>query len=69
MIGLLKHELGGMITGEFVKPGPTQYSFLIDDGSGDEKVKGTKKRVIERGIKFENHQNCLRNNEIKLTKV
>ena len=69
MIGLLKHELGGMIKGEFVKPGPTQYSFLIDDGSGDEKVKGTKKRVIKRGIKFENHQNCLRNNEIKLTKV
>ena len=69
MIELLKHELGGMITSKFVKPGPKQYSFLIDDGSGDEKVKGTKKRVIKRGIKFENHQKCLRNSEIKLTKV
>ena len=63
MIGLLKHELGGMITGEFVKPGPTQYSFLIDDGSGDEKLKGTKKWIIKGGIKFENHKKCFNDNK------
>ena len=27
-IRLLKHELGGMITSEFVKPGPKQYCFF-----------------------------------------
>ena len=59
MIELLKHELGGMVTSKFVKPGPKQYCFLIDDGSGDEKVKGTQKRVIKRWIKFESHQKCL----------
>ena len=63
MIELLKHELGGMITSKFVKPGPKQYSFLIDDGSGDEKVKGTKKWIIKGGIKFENHKKCFNDNK------
>ena len=43
--------------------------FLIDDGSGDEKVKGKKKWIIKGGLKFENHKKCLHNNKIKLTKV
>ena len=32
---------------------------LIDDGREDKKVKGTKKRLIERKLKFENYENCL----------
>ena len=34
------------------------YSCLIDDGSEDKKVKGTKKCVIKRKLKFENYKNC-----------
>ena len=42
MIGLIKNELGGRIMTEFVRLGLKTYSDLIDDGSGDEKAKGTK---------------------------
>ena len=35
------------------------YSYLIDEGSEDEKAKGTKKHVIKRKLKFENYKNCL----------
>ena len=35
------------------------YSYLIDDGSEDKKVKSTKKCVIKRKIQFENYKNCL----------
>ena len=34
-------------------------SYLVDDGSKDEKAKGTKKYIIKRKLKFENYQNCL----------
>ena len=32
------------------------YSFLIDDGSEDKKVKGTKKRVIKGKLRFKNDE-------------
>ena len=35
------------------------YSYLIDDGSADEKVKDIKKCVIKRKLKFENYKSCL----------
>ena len=35
------------------------YSYLIDDGSEDEKAKGTKKCVIKIKLKFEIYENCL----------
>ena len=35
------------------------YSYLRDDGSKNKKVKGTKKCVIKRKLKFENYKNCL----------
>ena len=31
----------------------------MDDGSEDKKTKGTKKCVIKRKLKYENHKNCL----------
>ena len=37
----------------------TYSSYLIDDGSEDEKVKGTKQCVIKRKLEFENYENCL----------
>ena len=36
-----------------------RYSYLIDNCSEDEKAKGTKKCVIKRKLKFEEHKNCL----------
>ena len=35
------------------------YSYLIDDGSEDKKVKGTKKCVVKRKLKSENYKDCL----------
>ena len=39
------------------------YSYLMDDGWSDEKVKGTKKCVIKRRLKFNDYKDCLLNNE------
>ena len=36
------------------------YSYLIDDGNKDKKVKDTKKLVIKRKLKFKNYENCLK---------
>ena len=35
------------------------YSYLIDGGSEDKKVKGTKKSFTKRKLKFENDKSCL----------
>ena len=43
----MKEELGGKIMTEFVGLKPETYSSLLDDGSGDEKAKVTKKCVIK----------------------
>ena len=40
-------ELGGKIMTEFVALRPINYSYLIDDGNSDNKVKGTKKCAIK----------------------
>ena len=75
-IGLMKDKLRGKIMKELVKK---TYSYLIDDGSEDEKAKGTNKNVIKRKLRFENYKNCLEANQleneikhlekIKLTKI
>ena len=66
VIGLMKGELGGKIMTEFVALRSKTYSYLMDDGSNDEKAKGTKKCVIKRRIKFNDYKNFLLNNEIIL---
>ena len=38
----------------------------MDDGKNDKKAKGTKKCVIKRRLKFNDHKDCLLNNEIIL---
>ena len=43
VIGLIKNELGGNIMIEFIGVITRTYGYLIDDGSEDKKVKGTKK--------------------------
>ena len=52
-IGLMKHKLDGKIMTKFVGLRARAYSYLIDDGSGDKKVKGTKECVIKRKLKFQ----------------
>ena len=64
--GLMKDELGGKIMTEFAAPTP-KASYLMDDGNSDKKAKGTKRCVIKRRLKFNDHKDCLLNNEIILT--
>ena len=59
VIGLIKDELGEKIKTKFVGLRVKTYSYLIDDGSGDKKVKSTKTFAIKRKLKFENYKNCL----------
>ena len=64
IIGLMKDELGGKIITEFVTLRPKTYSFLTDDGKEDKKVKGTKKCVIKKMIKFNDYKESLLNDEV-----
>ena len=60
----MKDELGGMFMTEFAALRPKTYSYLMDDGNSDKKVKGTKKCVIKQRLKFNDYKNFLLNNEI-----
>ena len=64
--GLMKDELGGKIIMEFVTLRPKTYSFLTDNGKEDKKVKGTKKCIIKKMIKFNDYKKCLLNGKIIL---
>ena len=55
----MKDELGGKIIKIFVGLRSKTYTYLMDDGSEDKRVKGTKKCVIKRKLKFEDYKNCL----------
>ena len=57
VVGLMNDELG-KIMAKLVGVRAKTYSYLIDDGSEDEKVKGIKKCVIKIKLKFENYENC-----------
>ena len=60
VIGLIrKFKLDGKITTKFVRLRAKTYSYLIDDGSEDKKVKGTKNCAMKRKLKFQDHKNCL----------
>ena len=62
----MKDELGGNIMTESVALRPEKYSYLMEDGWGDKKAKGTKKCVIKRRLKFNDYKDCLLSNEIIL---
>ena len=59
VIGLMKDELGGKTMIKFVGLRAKAYSYLTDGGNENKKAKGTKKCVIKRKRKLENHGNCL----------
>ena len=48
----MKDELSGKDMLKFVGLRAKTYSYLIDDGSEDEKAKGTKRCFIKRKIKL-----------------
>ena len=48
----------GKIMAKLVGVRAKTYSYLIDDGSEDEKAKDIKKCVIKIKLKFENYENC-----------
>ena len=70
VFGLMKDELGGKIMTEFAALRRKSYSYLMEDGKNNTHVtkiaKGTKKCVIKRILKFNDHKHCLLNNEIIL---
>ena len=50
---------------EFVGLRGKSYSYLIDDGSEDLKVKDTKNCVMKRKLRFKNYENCLEASQLK----
>ena len=52
VIGLMKDELGGAITTEFIALRPKLYSYIKLNGSEDKKCKGIKKCVVKKTLKF-----------------
>ena len=65
VIGLMKEKLGGQIMKEFARLKARSYSYLKDKNDEDKKVKGTKKCVIKRKLKFEDYKNCLDTSQIE----
>ena len=62
----MKGELGGKIMTKLVGLRVKFYSYLIDDGTEDKKVKGTKKYVTKRKLKFKNYKNCLEATQLEI---
>ena len=58
VIGLMKDELGEEIITEFIALRPKTYSYLT--------VKGTKKCVIKKMMKFDDYKKCLLNDKVIL---
>ena len=59
VIGVMKDELGGQIMKEFVGLRTKICSYLKDNNVEDKKAKGTKKCVIKRKLKLQDHKSCL----------
>ena len=52
----MEDELSDKIMTKLVGLRAKTYSYLIDDGSEDERAKGAKKCVIKRKLKLEDHK-------------
>ena len=60
MIGSMRDEWVETIMTKSVGLRAKIYSYLIDNGSEDEKAIDTKMCVIKRKLKFESYNNCLK---------
>ena len=58
VIGLMKDELGGKITKEFISLRPKMYSYRVKN-SEPKKCKGIKKCIVKKTIRFEDYKRCL----------
>ena len=65
VIRLMKDELGGKIMKKIIGLRAKTYSYLIDGGSEDKKVKGTKKCVVKIKLKSENYKDCLKATQLE----
>ena len=61
-IGLMKDELGGDKITEFVALRPKAYSYITNDFIEMKKVKGTKKCVVNKMLRFDDYKKCLFDN-------
>ena len=59
VIGLVADELGGQIMIEFVALRAKTNSYLKDNNDEDKMVRGTKKSVTKRKLKFQDYKNFL----------
>ena len=66
VIGLMKDELGGEITTEFIALRTKVYSYLTGNDKIDKKAKGTKKCIIKKMINFEDYKKCLLSDKVLL---
>ena len=65
-IGFFKDELGGKIMKKFVELRAKTYAYLMDDDNEKKKAKRTKKCVIKKLLQFNDQEDYLLNNKIKL---
>ena len=62
VIRLMKDELGGDVITEFVAQRPKAYLYITNDFIEMKKAKGTKKCVVNKMLRFEDHKKCLFSN-------
>ena len=63
LIGKFKDEASGIPINEFIGLSSKMYSYLKDTNKFGKTVKDTKKNVIKKDIKHENHKDVLFNNK------
>ena len=59
VIGMVKDEVAGKQITYFVELRPKLYSFKIEETKEVRKLKGIKKNVVKKGLKFEDYVQCL----------
>lgn len=66
-LGLMKDECNGAIMTEFVGLRSKVYSFSVQDRTITKKLKGVKKRALQKRITFDDYKKCISDGTRKLT--